>query len=171
MEKQRASIRRILFFIGLAILVISQISVYAITGQWIGILCAIGLGFLWLFARKNPGTWLPNICLATSLVLTATGTLTGSHFILSIIGSGFSLAIWDLLLFDASLQKTTYADQTRLYENTHLKSLSLAVGLGIFTGIIGHSLHLQTPFFLIILMIVLALFGLDRVWLSIKRLH
>lgn len=170
MEQQHASIRKISFFLCLAILVISQISVYVLAGQWIGILSAIGLGFIWLFTRKHSDTWLPHICLAASIILTTTGTLTGSHFILSIISSGFSLAVWDLLLFDASLQKTTCADQTRRYENRHLQSLSLAVGLGIFAGIVGRSLHLQPPFILIVLMIVLALFGLDRVWILIKKL-
>jgi hypothetical protein len=171
MEQQRASFRKILFFICLAILVISQISVYALAGQWIGILCAIGLGFIWLFARKNTGTWLPHICLAASIILTTTGTLTGSYFSLSIIGSGFSLVVWDLLLFGASLKQTTFGDQTRRFENTHLRSLSMAAGFGILAGIIGRSLHLQIPFFLLVLMIIVAIFGLDRVWISIKRSH
>jgi len=171
MDQHHASFRKIIFFISLAILVISQVAAYSLVGQWIGILCAIGLGFLWLFVRKYSDTWLPHLCLAASLVLTATGTLTGSQFILSIIGSGFSLAVWDLLLFDDSLQKPIFTEQTSRYENTHLQSLSLAVGLGIFVGIIGRSLHLQTPFILVVLMIALALFGLDRVWISIKKLR
>jgi hypothetical protein len=142
---------------------------YAIAGLWMGAAAAIMAGFAWRLARKHSDTWLPSICLVASVGLAVVGRLMGSPPWLMIVGSGIALAVWDILSLDAMLERNGDGEQTKRYESKHLQSLALALGSGLFIAFLGRLVNLQTPFFLLMILIALAAIGLDRVWDYIKK--
>jgi hypothetical protein len=161
--------RKTFFAVCLIVSVICLATGYGFVGQWIGVVIAIAMGPAWLFAQKYPTSGLPFICLFASVCLAVTGKLTGSSSLLMICGSGFALAIWDLLLLDDALRNSSCGEQTRQYENKHLQSLVLALGSGLLAALFGRFLHLQIPFIILMFFIALVIFGLDRVWGYIKK--
>ena len=120
---------------------------YGIAGQWIGAAIAIITGLAWLLARKYPASGLPFICLVVSVCLAVVGQLSGSPPLLMICGSGFALAVWDLIFLDDALGSNSSEEQTRQYESKHLQSLALALGFGLLIAFLGRLLNLQDPFF------------------------
>ncbi len=167
--KQRMNYRDYMFFGFLSLLITSLAAGFLITGIWIGFAGTVILTLGWLGANKYSAAWMMHFCLFVSIALAAAGILTGSPAWLCLAGGGFSLAVWDLLLFNQAMQGNPSSDQSRSYEIKHLQSLGLAVGLGIFAGIFGRLLHLQTPFVLIVIFIALIVFGLNRIWDYFKR--
>lgn len=142
---------------------------YAIAGHWIGAGLAIITGLTWLLARKYPVSGLSLICLLASVGLAVAGQLTGSPPLLMICGSGFALAVWDLLFLDTALGRNASGEQTKRYESKHLQSLALALGSGLSVAFLGRFLNLQIPFVVLVLFVALAIFGLDRIWGYIKK--
>jgi hypothetical protein len=123
----------------------------------------------WLLARKYPNSALALVCLLASVSLAVAGTLIGAPSLWMIFGSTFALAAWDLLLLDSSLGNNSPGGQTRQYENKHLQSLMLALGLGLLAILPGRLLDVQIPFIVLMLFVIFMLFALDRVWGYIKR--
>jgi hypothetical protein len=140
------------------------LSGYALAGQWIGVIASVIIGASWLLARKYPSSWMPLICLVGSLGLALGGCLSGAFPLLMILGSGISLAAWDLVLFNAAQDESAYVEQTRRHENRHIQSLIIAVGAGLLTASAGRFLQLQLPFVALVLFIGLFAFGMGRAW-------
>lgn len=163
------SFRKALFLICLMILVFFLTAGYWIAGKWIGALMAILMGPAWLFAQKTTDPWLPFICLLTSVGLAVAGRLTGAIPLLMILVSAVSLAVWDLIYLDTALRKNPFGMLTRRFENKHIQSLVLALGLGFFGVLLGRFINLRIPFTALILLIAFTLFALDRVWGYIKK--
>jgi hypothetical protein len=161
--------RKPFFVICLAVSMLCLVVGYGITGKWIGAAFAIVIGLAWLLARKYPDSGLPFICLVVSVCLAVVGRLSGSPPLLMICGSGFALAVWDLVLLDDALGSNSFGEQTKRYENKHLQSLALALGFGLFVAFLGQLLNLRIPFVLLMLFIALVLFGLDRIGSYIKK--
>jgi hypothetical protein len=161
--------RKVLLIICLIIPVLCLTAGYGIAGQWPGVAAAILTCPAWLLARKYPATWLPFICLLVSISLAAAGILSGSTSWLMIISSGFSLATWDLLLLNHALGNKPSTEQIRQYERKHFQSLTPALAAGLLAGFLGHPFILQIPLGILIILIALVLFGLDRAWVYIKK--
>jgi hypothetical protein len=161
--------RKTAFVTCLIVSVLCLAAGYWITGQWIGAVIAIAIGLGWLLARKYPLPELQLICLLASVGMAAIGRLTGSPPLLMICGSGTALAVWDLLLLDVALEGSSSGEQAHQYENNHLQSLILALGLGLFLAFLGRVVTLDIPFVLLVPLIALAVFSLDRVWGYIKK--
>jgi hypothetical protein len=161
--------RKIFFAACLMVSVLCLVAGYGIAGQWVGVVIAIIMGPAWLFARKYTDLWLPHICLLISVCLAIVGSLTGAPPLLMICASGFALVVWDLSFLDAALGSKSSGEQTRQYENRHLQSLMMALSSGLVIAFLGRLLHLQVPFFVLVFLIALVLFGLDRVWGYIKK--
>ena len=164
-------LRKIVFVICVAITALLLSTGFGIAGKWILALFAILMAPTWLFARKYANTWLPHICLLASVGLAVTGMLTGASSMLMILGSGFSLAVWDLLLLGAALETSSSGEQTRQYEIKHIQSLIVALGSGLFLAFLGRLFTLKTPFALLILFVTSVLFGLNRILGIIKKQH
>jgi len=162
-------IRKTFFVLCLAISMLCLTAGYGFAGQWIGAVIAITSGLAWLPARKYPASGLPHLCLIASVGLAVTGQLTGTSPLLMISGSGFALAVWDLILLDGALGTNSSGEQIRRYENRHLQSLALALGAGLLVAFLGGLLHLQIPFVAMMLFVALVIFGFDRVWRTIKK--
>jgi hypothetical protein len=163
------ALRKTFFIICLVVSTLCLAVGYAIAGQWLGAVLAIIAGFAWLLARKYPASGLPHICLFVSIGLAVTGSQTGASSLLMIYGSGISLGVWDLLYLNNSSSRNFADGQTRRYENEHLLSLALALGSGMIIASLGHFLKLQIPFVVLLLFVVLAIFGLDRIWGYLKK--
>jgi hypothetical protein len=162
------NIRKILFFICLIVSMLCLAAGYWITGQLIGEVFTIITVLAWLFARKYPASGLPGICLFASVCLAVIGLFSGSPPLLMLCGSSISLAVWDLLFLDDALKSSSYEGQTRRYEIKHLQSLAVALGCGLIVAFVGRLLNFQIPFIVMMLLVGLIIFGLDRVWVIIK---
>lgn len=169
----RINARKIFFALSLACLMFCLMAGYGLAGQWLGVALAIIIGLGWLTGLKYPWFWLPHTCLLVSVGLAVAGCLAGYSPVLMIIGSGAALAVWDVVLLDASLRHSSPATQTRRYETSHLQLLALAIGFGLAVVFLGRLLHIQVPFLAMIVFVALIAFGIDRVWgyLSKYRLH
>ena len=163
------ALRKPLFAVCLIVSVLCLAAGYAIAGRWIGMIMALITGLAWLLARKYPASGLSLICLFVSIGLAVVGRLTGSPPVLMICGSALALAVWDLLGLDAALGSASLGEQTHAYEASHLRSLALALGSGLLGMFLGRWLHLQIPFFIMVFLVVLAVFGLDRAWGYVKK--
>ena len=130
---------------------------------------AIITGLAWLPARKYPDSGLPFICLVASVCLAVAGQLIGSPPLLMICGSGFALAVWDLVFLNDALGRNSSGVQTRQYEGKHLQSLALALGSGLLVAFVGRLLNFQIPFIVMMLFVALVIFGLERIWGAIKK--
>ncbi len=163
------SARKALLIICLIASVLCLAAGYGMAGQWLGVAAASLTCPAWLLARKYPATWLPFICLLMSISLAAAGILSRSTFWLMICSSGFSLATWDLILLNHTLGNKPSSEQTRQFERKHLQSLTPALAAGLLAGSLGHFFILQIPLAVLIILIALVLFGLDRAWAYIKK--
>jgi hypothetical protein len=142
---------------------------YGIAEKWIGVVIAIITGLIWLLARKYPDSGLPVICLVVSVCLAVVGLLIGSPPLLMICGSGFALAVWDLVFLNNALGRVPSGVQTIQYERRHLQSLALALGSGLLVAFLGRLFNLQFPFLILMLFVAFIIFGLDRTYGYIKK--
>jgi hypothetical protein len=142
---------------------------YAITRQWIGVVGAGILGFTWWYSWNNPTSWETHICLLATAGLAVVGILLGSPLFLMILGSGLGLAVWDLINLNDSLKNDSPDIHTRHYEIKHLQLLFQIVVTGVVLGLSGHFLRFDTPFILLVAIIVLALFSLNQIWQYFRR--
>jgi hypothetical protein len=163
------TLRKTLFVVSLVASAFCLAAGFGLVGRWIGVGLAILVGLAWLLARKYPATWLPFICLLASVCLAVAGQLSGSSPVLMLWGVGAALAAWDLLLLNVSLDHAAFREQTSRHENRHLQALALALGCGLGVASFGRLLHIQLPFLVLLLLVVLAIFGLDRIWGYIKK--
>ena len=97
------------------------------------------------------------------------GTANRFSPLLMICGSGFALAAWDLIFLDDTLGTNSFGEQTRQYENKHLQALALALGCGLIVAFVGRLLNFQIPFIVMMLFVALVIFGLERIWSTIKK--
>lgn len=164
------SLRKVCFFLCLIISVLCLTAGFGIAGRWVLAVLTGLLGPGWLLTQKYPGARLQSICLLASIGFAVTGILLSSQPILMMVGSTVSLAVWDLSLLDAAIGKRLLAEQTRHYENSHLRSLALALSLGLLAILFGRFLSIQIPFIILLLSSMVLLFALDRVWVHIKRI-
>jgi hypothetical protein len=164
MEKCTRPIHEYLFYASLTLMAVCLSVAFGSAGQWAGMLCSIGLGALWFALRNRQSRWLPHVLWLASLGLSATAILTGSLPVLSIFGAGCSLAAWDLHQLFFSLRDSPMKEPTRRFEQRHLWSLLLALIIGLAIAIAGRMVTLQVPFILLVAVILLTVFGLDRLW-------
>jgi hypothetical protein len=112
----------------------------------------------------------PSVALAASVSIGAAGLLTGAPSFLMILGVALALASWDLVLWDQILTDNSISStQTMaLLEARHYQSLALALVPGLLIALAGPLIHVQLPFMGLVLLVILALFSLDRVWRTLK---
>lgn len=161
--------RKISFFICLLLSTACLAAGYGLQAGWPGAALALVTGAAWLAAWKYPAGGLPYVCLLASVGLAVAGQLSGAVSGLMIAGSGLALASWDLALLESALRKTPPDEQTRRHENSHLRSLALALAAGLLPALAGHWLSFELPFVGMIFLIALALFGFEQSWKAIRK--
>ena len=138
---------------------------YAQVGQWI-MLAIVLINFLaWLLTWRRPSIELSSTALMISVGSAAAGLLAGTVPFLMMLGVTFALAGWDLAFWDHTRIGVinSSAKTAALFENRHFQSLALALGLGLLAAVAGQLIHFQIPLGGMIVLVILALFCLDRV--------
>jgi len=169
MEQNRRPYREYLFYGCLALQVICLSTAFILVGKWIGLVCALGLGGLWIYSRNKRTAWVPHLLFLSSLALAAAAILTSAQPVLPVIGAGFSLMVWDLFLLNSDLQDFPQKEPSRRYESRHLWSLILAATAGVLIALLGRLVSINPPFVLLVTLILLAMFGLDRLWSMLAK--
>lgn len=170
LEKQEMSLRKVFFVLCLITSVFCLTAGFGIAGWWALAVLSGLLGPGWLLAQKYPGAKLQSVCLLASVGFAVVGILIGSPAIWMVLGATMALAVWDLLLLDAAVGKRSSVEQTRHYENSHLRSLALALSVGLVVSLFGHLISIQIPYVVMLLSSAVLLFALDRVWFHIKKI-
>lgn len=143
----------------------------AANGWGIVVMAGASTGLAWWLANKWPATLMPLAALAISIAWGAAGLLASAPSLLMILGATFALASWDLVLFDHILADNPISSTPTiaLFQNRHYRSLALALGLGLLLILIGRTIHVQISFVIIGLVVLLALFSIDRIWRALKE--
>ena len=143
---------------------------YAANGGWIAIAASASTGLMWLLAYKRPASLPPSGALVISVVWGAVGLLADATPILMILSTTLALVGWDLMLLDHTLTgcANSSAQTISLFENRHYQSLALALGPGLLIVIAGRMIHIEIPLGGLIVLTILALFGLDRIWRALS---
>ena len=143
---------------------------YAANGGWIAIAASASTGLMWLLAYKRPASLPPSGALVISVVWGAVGLLADATPILMILSTTLALAGWDLMLLDHTLTgcANSSAQTISLFENRHYQGLALALGPGLLIVIAGRMIHIGIPLGGLIVLTILALFGLDRIWRALS---
>ena len=163
------SLRNTLFVICLVLSVLCLAAGYALARGWIGAALSILLGPVWWFARRSPTSWGPFLCLFGSAGLAAAGTLLGSPPVLMILGAAAALAAWDLVSLMSALGGGAEMEPSRQYEKAHMRSLTLAVGGGLFVALLGRLIRVDIPFIVLMSLSIFLVFAMDRVWFYVKK--
>ncbi len=163
-------VRRSLIFLCPVISAACLASGYAMTGQGIAVVIALLTLPVWLLARQRPSTMPPSVALVISVSIGAAGLFTGTPSFLMILGVALALASWDLVLWDQTLTDNSISSTqtSALLETKHYQSLALALVPGLLIARAGPLIRMQLPFMSLILLVILALFSLDRVWRTLK---
>ena len=144
---------------------------HAVNGWGIVVMAGASTGLAWWLANKWPATLLPLAALVISIAWAAAGLLAGASSLLMILSATFALASWDLVLFDHLLADKPISSPPTitLFHNRHYRSLAFALGLGLLIVLAGRTIHVQISFVIIGLLVLLALFSIDRIWRALKE--
>lgn len=163
-------LKRRFFFICLALAGLSLASSFYLNRQLPLALAVLFPVAGMLLARRPSLEWLAYFSLAGFAALSASGILLGIPLMVMAISSSAALASWDLILESRPVAPEGSIPPTGLYVKLHLKSLGAAVGLGLLGVIAGQWVHWQVPFLGMIVLVILALFSMDRLMEYLKRL-
>ena len=155
--------RRLLFLACLLAALACLAGGYGMAGYWPAGIAALlplaGLGF----AARRPAGWLPAACLAALVCLAAGGLLARAPVLPMLGGATAALAAWSLANLDRALAGVPPSESEARLERVHLLTLALALGLGLLLAAAGALLPLPIPFALLIALVLLDLYSLDRV--------
>jgi hypothetical protein len=136
---------------------------FGTTGHWGGAGVVLLPIIAALLYRKSPATWLPSACLVSLVCLAAAGLLAGAPAVLMILGATAGLAAWDLMNLDRMMESSSSSNAASRFEKRHALFLMLALGLGLLMAMSGAIFSLRIPFILLVLLILLDLYSLDRI--------
>ena len=144
---------------------------YAMHGWGIVVVAGASTGLAWWLASKWPATLLPSAAFVISIAWGAVGLLTSAPVLLMILSAAFALASWDLVLFDHIVADNPISSTPTiaLFQYRHYRSLALALGLGLLIVLVGRTIRVQISFVIIGLLVLLALFSIDRIWRVLKE--
>lgn len=169
MQGKARFIRDYVFYGSLALMAVCLAAAFILIGQWSGSACAAMVGLLWFLSRKRTNRWLPHMFLFLTMAFSAVAILSGADPLLGMAGSVFALMAWDVHQLISDIQGTTQEETTGRFEYRHLRSLILSLGAGLSVAIIARMIRLQLPFILLFVLVLLILFGLDRLWSQLAR--
>ena len=157
------SLRRVLFLLSLLIALACLSGGYGMRGLGLGAALVLLPILALLFSQKSAAGGLPATCLVSLVALAAAGLLAGAPAYLMIPGAAAALAGWDLANLERTMQGSSSSPTARRFEKRHALSLAIALGFGLFMAATGRLVSLEIPFVLLILLVVIDLFSLDRV--------
>jgi DMSO reductase anchor subunit len=157
------------FSICLAISTLSMAVGYGLAGQQIGAGVSLLIALGWLAGFKYRASYLVYFCMFGVVCLATAGLIIGITYWLMIAGLSFALAAWDIVLLRISFFQNQSNSNTRAFENKHLQSLGIAIGIGLACSIPFHLVTFQLPFIVMLGLIVLAGLGIERVWIYLRK--
>jgi nitrate reductase gamma subunit len=128
-------------------------------GLWPGAIAVLVCAIAWIFIRKK----FSSAYLAASVIFAANGLLLGVSAPFMFFYAGFSLAAWDLNSMDLSLSENSPDQKSSLYQSRRLLALGFSLSVGFLTILLGHLLSFQIPFIVMVLLLVLVFFSLNRI--------
>ncbi len=137
---------------------------FASAGLWLGLPLAALVWAAWHFAVK----WSPTLMLIISVAVAAAGLVFGASALGILPGATLALACWDLAHWDSFLGKDLPAEVESRLERKHYAFLALALAPALLVAAAGQFLRLQIPFGVLVAVALLALLGLDRIWVWVK---
>lgn len=162
-------LRKLLFFMAWFALMLSLAIGYGLVGHWVGVALAGAVGLGWVVALEYPEAWLTFTCLTLSIGLAVVGRLTGATPGWMLCAAGLALAVWDLLFLNSALKGSLPAEHTRRYERAYLRALGLALAGGLGVASLGRLLVLRLSFLVLVILIGVVVFGLDRLWIYLRQ--
>ena len=154
---------------------------YAVNGWGIAAVVGGSTGLAWWLshrwgahkwgAHKRPATSLPLAAFIISIAWAAAGLLASAPALPMILSTAFAIASWDLVLFDHILADNpiSSAPTIDLFQTRHYRSLALTLGLGLLIVLAGRTIQLQLSFVIMGLVVLSALFSIDRLWRILKE--
>lgn len=133
---------------------------YLMAGFRMVLLAPFCLALLWIIARRRSRSWGASILFAAVVFLAGFGITEGLSFILMLTGIVAGLASWDLMLFDADMQRERPGEPNASTNRYHLKWLALALGVGWLISVLATNLELRLPFMVVALLALFSVFGL-----------
>ncbi len=172
---------RLLGFLALAIAWLSIAWGYGMSAQWWGALVAlVAVVVFGIAAAGDPSggasirsrtpssqaawaapAFLQPACLVGIFCISAAGILAGAAAFAMILGATAALAAWDLFSVNRPIGAAASAT-ARTYERRREVSLALALAAGLLLIATGKLLALRIPFVLVVLLVLLDAFSLDR---------
>lgn len=143
---------------------------YALLNQWLGMGLVVLIGLGWLVGWKYRAGYLANFCMISAVCLACAGLLWGAAYGLMIAGASFALAVWDVLLLMISIWSLPANPGLGAYEKKHLQSLGLAIGIGLAASLSLHWVNFRLPFIVMLLLVVLAGYGIERILAALRNL-
>jgi nitrate reductase gamma subunit len=128
-------------------------------GLWKVTIAVLVCAIAWIFVRRK----FSSVCLAGSVTFAAAGLILGAAAPFMFFYAGFSLATWDLNSMDLSLSRNSPDQKSNLYQSRRLFALGFSLGAGFLIIFLGHLLRFQIPFIVMVLLLVLVFFSLNRI--------
>lgn len=132
---------------------------YLLAGAWMILPALLGVGLLFMIARRSSEFQAASVLLVGAFVLAAVGVLMGLSFVLMLVGCVGALVGWDLMLFSHTVKSAAKREEISLLERRHDQSLTIAVAIGLMFSLTAANLALNLPFIVILLLCALALGG------------
>lgn len=137
---------------------------YSATVRWIAVVVGILQLLAWLFAIKWSFGILTSSVLVLSVCLAAVGVLIGAMPLWMILSAAFTLAGWDVILWNRTLPIHSLSTSLSLIERKHYQNLGMALGFGLLVVVPGQLLRLHIPFGWMVVLVIITLISLERTW-------
>lgn len=142
---------------------------YILAGLWQIVFVFPVVLLFWVIAKRQPGISVPSVLFGSYIFLTSLGIWIGLERYLMLYGSILALASWELQLFQAGLVGEPLQSNFGLLERNHLKPLSIVIFLSLLVTTIGLNVHLTLPFGVVLFLVLLVGFLLERVYFYLTR--
>ncbi len=162
-------IYRNVLYLSLGLAMVSLAAGFGPARAWLALPAFLAMGLFWLFTHKQPGIWASSAVLIAYLGMTCISLLSGSSPLLALLGVTAALASWDLVVFERSLAGAPPAEGLRRLERQHLACLAFAAGIGLLSGFAGISIRIKLPFGVIVLLVLIAVVGIERGWRMLRK--
>lgn len=139
---------------------------YSKTALWINVVVVVLPLLAWLFAIKWSFGFLTSSVLVLSVCLAGAGVLIGAMPLWMILSAAFTLAGWDVILWNRTLPFHSLPTSLSLIEKKHYQSLVMALGLGLLVVVPGRLLRLHISFGWMVVLVIITLISLERMWHS-----
>jgi hypothetical protein len=124
---------------------------------------AILIGLVWAYAAFRRWTWVYSLTWVLLVLGCGAGSILRLSPVLLLICVVFSLAAWDLSLFNRRLEAGPGVEKSSLLEKRHLSHIAFLGGAGLLLGIIPLFLQFSLSFIWAVVLAVAVLFALNRV--------